>query len=107
MFDIVGKRYWYYLLSAMVVVPGLISLILFGLNFSIDFTGGSILEIQLESSSAVHPAQLKELFAEFGFGDTLVQSSQGGVFLIRSKTLDSATKVAIEKEIEQRWGSLT
>jgi len=107
MFDIVGKRYWYYLLSAIVVVPGLISLILFGLNFSIDFTGGSILEIQFESSSAVQPAQLKELFAEFGFGDTLVQSSQGGIFLIRSKTLDSPTKVTIEEQIKQRWGSFT
>jgi preprotein translocase subunit SecF len=107
MLDIVGKRYWYYLISAIVVVPGLISLILFGLNFSIDFTGGSILEVQFDEGAVVQPAQLKELFGEYGFGDTMVQSSQGNVFLIRSKTLDSETKIAIEDEMEKSFGTFT
>jgi preprotein translocase subunit SecF len=107
MLDIVGKRHWYYLISAIVVVPGLISLILFGLNFSIDFTGGSMLEVQFEESVAVHPAELKEIFGEYGFGDTLVQSSQSNLFLIRSKTLDSETKVTIEDEMEARFGPFT
>jgi preprotein translocase subunit SecF len=107
MLDIVGKRYWYYLISAAVVVPGLISLILFGLNFSIDFTGGSILELQFEQSVIVQPAQLKELFGEYGFGDTMVQSSPGNIFLIRSKTLDSETKREIEEDAEERLGTFT
>jgi preprotein translocase subunit SecF len=107
MLDIVGKRYWYYLISAIVVVPGLISLVLFGLNFSIDFTGGSIQELQFEEAGVVHPAELKELFTEYGFGDTMVQSSQENIFLIRSKTLDSETKITIQGEIEQRFGSFT
>jgi preprotein translocase subunit SecF len=107
MLDIVGKRYWFYLLSAVVVVPGLISLVLFGLNFSIDFTGGSIWEIQFAEAAAVHPAELKELFAQHGFGDTLVQSSEGNVFLIRSKTLDPETKNAIRAEMEERFGGFT
>jgi preprotein translocase subunit SecF len=107
MFDIVGKRYWFYLISAIVVVPGLISLVLFGLNFSIDFTGGSILELQFEQSVVAQPAELKELFGEFGFGDTLVQSSEGGIFLIRSKTLDPETKVAIQEQIVERFGRYT
>jgi preprotein translocase subunit SecF len=107
MFNIVGKRYWFYLISALVVVPGLISLILFGLNFSIDFTGGSILELQFDESTVVQPAELRELFGEFGFADTMVQSSQGGTFLIRSKTLDTQTKASIEQEIENRFGKYT
>jgi preprotein translocase subunit SecF len=105
MLDIVGKRYWYYLISALVVVPGLISLILFGLHFSIDFTGGSILELQFEQAGVVQPAELKELFGEYGYGDTMVQSSQENIFLIRSKMLDSETKIEIEEEIEQQFGS--
>ena len=107
MLDIVGKRYWFYLISAIVVIPGLISLILFGLNFSIDFTGGSIQELQFEEVGAVQPAQLKEVFAEAGFADTMVQSSQENIFLIRSKTLDSETKSAIQAEIEELFGSFT
>jgi preprotein translocase subunit SecF len=107
MFDIVGRRYWFYLISAIVVVPGLISLILFGLNFSIDFTGGSILELQFDQGVVAQPAELKELFGEFGFGDTMVQSSQGGIFLIRSKTLDPKTKGAIQEQIVERFGNYT
>lgn len=43
--DIIGKKYFYFALSLFVVIPGLISLILFGLNLSIDFTGGSRLTL--------------------------------------------------------------
>jgi preprotein translocase subunit SecF len=107
MLDIVGKRYWYYLVSALVVVPGLIFLILFGLHFSIDFTGGSMMELQFQQAGVVQPAELKELFGEYGFGDTMVQSSQENIFLIRSKMLDPETKSEIQGEIEERFGNFT
>lgn len=107
MFDIVGKRYWYYLISAVVVLPGLISLIVFGLNFSIDFTGGSILEVQFHESGVVQPAELKELFGEYGLRDTMVQSSTENIFLIRSKMLDAETKRQIKEDIEERFGGFT
>jgi len=43
--DIIGKKYFYFALSLLIVVPGLISLILYGLNLSIDFTGGTRLTL--------------------------------------------------------------
>ncbi len=39
--NIIGKKYWYFAISLVVIIPGIISLALFGLNLSIDFTGGS------------------------------------------------------------------
>ncbi len=39
--NIVGKRNWYFAFSLLIIIPGVISLLLWGLNFSIDFTGGS------------------------------------------------------------------
>lgn len=39
--DIIGKKNWYFALSLLVIIPGIISLLLWGLNLSIDFTGGS------------------------------------------------------------------
>jgi preprotein translocase subunit SecF len=41
MIDILGKRRLYYFFSLLVIVPGLISLGLYGMKLSIDFTGGS------------------------------------------------------------------
>lgn len=43
--DIIGKKYLYFLISLIVIIPGIISLILSGLNLSIDFTGGSRLTL--------------------------------------------------------------
>lgn len=39
--DIIGKKYLYFAISFLIIIPGIISLILFGLNLSIDFTGGT------------------------------------------------------------------
>ena len=48
--NLVARRKLYFLISAIVIVPGLISLLLFGLKPAIDFTGGSILKISMENS---------------------------------------------------------
>lgn len=46
--DIIGKKNLYFALSLIVVIPGLIALLLFGLNLSIDFTGGSRLTVSFK-----------------------------------------------------------
>lgn len=106
MLDIVGKRYWYFLISALVIIPGVIFLALFGLPLSIDFTGGALLEVEF-TRAQIGPAQVKEVFAEYGYGDTMVQTSGEGGFLIRAKNIDSATKTAIEADLKERFGDLT
>lgn len=39
--DIIGKKYFYFAISLLVVVPGLVAFLLFGLKLSIEFTGGT------------------------------------------------------------------
>lgn len=56
----------YFLISAIFLIPGLISLILFGLKPSIDFTGGSLLEFQF----------LDELQSETYQSDSLINKLQ-------------------------------
>jgi preprotein translocase subunit SecF len=41
MLNIIGKKKWYFLFSLLIIIPGLISMSLWGLDLSIDFTGGS------------------------------------------------------------------
>jgi preprotein translocase subunit SecF len=47
-FDIIGKRRWYFLLSALITLPGLFFIFIAplaskdaGLQFTIDYTGGT------------------------------------------------------------------
>lgn len=104
MWDIIGKRYWYFLLSSLVVVPGIISLAIFGLTLSIDFTGGSLLELEYKGAAVPGPAEIKQVFDSSGFPDTTVQTSGERIFLVRSKFLDSPTKQAIEASLMQKFG---
>ena len=107
MFDIVGKRYWYFALSLLVIVPGLISLAIFGLNLSIDFTGGSLIELQFAEAKNIQPGDVKAIFDRHEMGDTLVQTSGEDVVLIRSKHMSSETKGEILAEIEKQYGEFT
>lgn len=57
--NIVGKRNWYFAFSLTVIIPGVISLILWGLNLSIDFTGGS--NITLTYPKAVNQQNITDI----------------------------------------------
>ena len=102
--DIVGKRYLYFGISLSVIIPGIIALILWGLPLAIDFTGGSMLEVQFQNK-APEPAQVISLYHQFGIGDPTVQSSTGNTLIIRSKPIDEATMNKLVKAMEQKFNT--
>lgn len=67
MFNIVKHRYWYFIVSALVVVPGLVALARYGLPRSIDFTGGTLMELKFEAPQTDVEAKLAEVFQAQGF----------------------------------------
>ncbi|MCJ7511609.1 MAG: protein translocase subunit SecF [Anaerolineales bacterium] len=102
--NIVGKRYWYFGLSLLIIVPGLIALALWGLPLAIDFTGGSLLVVQFEPGKVPQPGQVLAIYEALEISDPLVQSSGETEILARSKTMDEATKSALVAEMENRFG---
>ncbi len=52
MFNLIKYRYIFLLVSLLVIIPGLIFLVLFGLNVGIDFAGGSNIEVRPQRSFA-------------------------------------------------------
>ena len=119
MLDIVGKRYWYFLLSLLVIVPGVIFMIInwqragSPLLLGIDFTGGSLLQLQFKDA-APQPGAVKAVLDQHGFGDALVQTgrsrpdvSSDDTISIRTKTMDQPTKNAIETDLRGRFGDFT
>jgi preprotein translocase subunit SecF len=103
--DIIGKRYLYFGISLLVIIPGLIALVLWGLPLSIDFTGGSSLEVQFEAGKAPLPAQVVEMYNQMGIEDPSVQSSQNDTLIIRSKEIDEATKDKVVAELQKRFNT--
>src|SRR5512136_132912 len=101
MFNIIQKRYWYFALSAFVIVPGLIAMIIslsrYGtvVKLGIDFTGGAIQELRFQKT--VQPADVRQVFVSRGYGDTVVQTSTDvQTVLIRSKYLDDQAKEQVQ-----------
>jgi preprotein translocase subunit SecF len=101
--NIVGRRYWYFAISLIVIVPGLIALFLWGLPLAIDFTGGSILEVRFDSGNAPLPAEVVDLYNDKGIGDPLVQSAGEADIIARSKPIDEPTKADLIDEMTARF----
>ena len=92
MLDIIGKRRWFFLFSGLILVPGLFFIILgpitggkAGLQFSIDYTGGTKWEIHFANPS-VTAAQVQGVLAAQGF-ESQVQNSSDGYLMIRTVPL--------------------
>lgn len=49
--NIVGKKYLFFLISLLIIIPGILSLLFYGLNPSIDFIGGSQMKFALSKSA--------------------------------------------------------
>lgn len=108
MLNILGKRYWYFLLSLLVIIPGMIILAVNGLPLAIDFTGGSLLELQFPTTDLPTTEEVIEIFNDFGFKEVQVQvltglSGEQDTLLIRSPFMDEQMKNQIIAELGSRY----
>ncbi len=113
MIDIVGKRGWYFLISALVILPGLISLIVppgwasweSGLKPGIDFTSGSVLQVTF--AAPVKEQQIQDRMVQLGHSEALIQKTGDRTFFIRTKELAEpvgdlpSERVLIEQDLEE------
>lgn len=123
--DIVGKKNWYFLISLLVLLPGIVSLVLFGLRLSIDFTGGSKIEIQnakfsprarLDSAEWARRGgvgkmqnsseEVRRIFKEQGVEVSSIQSSGKETFIIRAKAIDEKTYKRVLESLKKKYGKV-
>ncbi len=112
MLDIVGKRGWYFLFSALIIVCGLVSMIVppgwstlqSGLNPGIDFTSGSVLDVTF--TKPVNQIEIAERLRALGHPEALVQSTGSHSVIIRTKVLreqsgqNESERQAIQNDLE-------
>ncbi|MEP7187898.1 MAG: protein translocase subunit SecF [Roseiflexaceae bacterium] len=105
---IVRRRYWWFLISLLIIIPGLVSLSLYGLRPSIDFSGGALWDVYFpdKQSSDLNTEKISQIFAAQGFEGAVVQLSEVTVAgkklpsaLIRTKSLDANTGEAQQRNI--------
>jgi preprotein translocase subunit SecF len=105
MFNIVQRRYWYFGLSLLVIIPGLIALAVWGLPLSIDFKSGSLLEVQFpQHTIPLDIAQVRAIYSDHGYPDTTVQTSGTDTIVARSKSLSVDDQRAILAALSAAYG---
>jgi preprotein translocase subunit SecF len=98
MIDILGKRYWFFALSLLIILPGMILWAKNGLPLAIDFTGGSILEVSFASGQAPDNAEVFNLYQSQGITDVQVQpTGEKDVLIIRTPFLDETQQAQMIK----------
>ncbi|MDE2815636.1 MAG: protein translocase subunit SecF, partial [Chloroflexota bacterium] len=102
MFDIVGRRKWAYIVSAVILVPSILSLVFFRLQLGIDFSGGTIYELRFEATPPTE--EIKRIYLSLDLGEPLVQATGEGSVIIRSKELGLEDKQAVRSALEEVHG---
>jgi len=107
--NIIKYRYIYFGISLIVIVPGIIALILWGLPLGIDFTGGSLLEVQFASGQPPTITNVAALYGEMStskveISNPVVQPVGTDSLSIRSKEMDDVLKSQIVAALKDRFG---
>jgi preprotein translocase subunit SecF len=115
MFDFVRRRDFYYLLSLLVLVPGIISLLIPpSLKPGIEFTGGTTFTVRF--AQTVQQDALRSALSQLGHPEAVVQRTGENKFLVRTRELKGAAAApevgpappserdTIEAGLQQRFG---
>jgi preprotein translocase subunit SecF len=88
--NILGKRYIFFGISLLIIIPGLI-LASLGLPLSIDFTGGVLMEVKFPAGTNVQPADIITLFNDQDIRDTQVITTESETLQLRFSFPESYT----------------
>ncbi|MFX4263173.1 protein translocase subunit SecF [Pelotomaculum propionicicum] len=104
-FHFIKLRKIWYTISILILVPGIISLFLQGLNLGIDFTGGSLLDLKFSNPTAIE--QVRGVLDESGLEVATIQQSEENTFLIRTKELTEDESASLVSAFDTKLGEVT
>lgn len=104
MLDIIGKRFWFLLISGALALICIILLVTFGLELGIDFSSGSILTASFEQE--VDQGQLEQELAGLGYAGASVERNPEGDFLISTTELTTEEKAELKENLAAKFGTI-
>jgi len=106
MIDFVGKRKWYFLVSGIIILIGVIFLLSVGIQRGIEFTGGTMVTVRFEQT--VTQEQLRDELAVLGHDDAIIQwSDDAQAYVIRTTELSEEDIVVMQNALTEAFGTLT
>lgn len=90
MYNIIGKRFYWYILSAIMAAAAIVFIAIWGLRLGIDFKGGSVLTVNFTSS--VNATQIKDDISSLELPSLTVLASSDKTVMIRTAEINKETK---------------
>lgn len=106
MYRIVEKRNIFFALSLILLIPGLIAWVVWGLRLGIDFTGGTLLR-GTYASSVPATSDIEKAVRDAGIGSVHVQTSEERGVILRMEHISNEQHDAIVAALEKQDASFT
>jgi preprotein translocase subunit SecF len=108
--NLIKYRYLYFGISLLIIIPGVLALIFWGLPLGIDFTGGSLLEVKFASGQPPTIAQVEALYngmstPQLNISNPLVQPIGTDSLSINSKEINDSLKSQIVTALKDQYGN--
>jgi len=97
-------KWLYFIISGLVLIPGIFSLFSFGLAPSIDFTGGTILELSFEKDLGEEAGQeINQVLRQKGYEEATVVTSGEKAFLLRLRSIDKDEAAVVKAALAEKF----
>lgn len=106
MYKITQRRNLFFIISGIIIIPGIIALMMGGLKPGIDFTGGSLIDVGFSQNRPDISQISDKLSTVAELGSVTVQPLGSNEISIRAKTLDNATYQKVLQTLRDSFGGV-
>jgi preprotein translocase subunit SecF len=101
---IVHRRKIFYILSSILVITSITGLVLWGLKFSIEFKGGSLMELQFKDSRPSNQ-EINDSLNSLNLGEIIIQPTAEKNVLLRFKEADETLHQNVLNALKSRFNA--
>ncbi|WP_019554199.1 protein translocase subunit SecF [Propionispira raffinosivorans] len=108
--DIIGKRKWWYIISLVIIIPGIICMFTRGFNLGIDFTGGTIIDLRFDKPVSI--MDVRDVLKTYKLDNSTIQlageDSSAAVsqnVMIRTVDLEENDRKAVMASLKDSLGN--
>ena len=108
--DIIKKTALWFTISLILIIVAVFALVgnsfVHGkaMNFGIDFTGGTLLNLRFEKAISV--AEVRSILDKYKLGESVIQKSEERDILIRTAPVENETRAQIIKDFNDKFGKV-
>ena len=104
MSNLMKYKFYYFVFSLLIILPGLYYLITSGLKLGIDFTGGALLEYSFEKN--VNLDELNKQISSQGIEIGQITSSENKTYIIRTKPVEQSKINDLKVNLNEKFGKV-